>query len=106
MKQTFDEKYVTHSWTLASGETGEALAMSQFADKTVQVFGTFSTGSVSLEGSMDGTNWAALTNDGTNALTFTGGAIKSIMENPRFLRPVATTVTSVTVIVGTTGVLG
>lgn len=53
---------------------GTALKVDRFTEKTVLVGGTF-TGSMKIQGSMDGTNWAdltgAITTPSSNAITHT-----------------------------------
>jgi hypothetical protein len=77
------------TWTgLLNGDTGSRIEESDFADRTVQISGTFgSGGSVTIEGSNDGTNWDALTDPQGNAITKTAAALESITEAPRYLRP-------------------
>jgi hypothetical protein len=82
---------VVHWDTLTTTNTvGEAVAFTEFADRTVQVFGTFGAGgTVTIQGSNDGgTTWAALHEvDGTTALTFTSAGIRAILEVPALIRP-------------------
>lgn len=103
MRQRHDDGYVTYTWTLGQDETGVGTTFPGAADKkTVQATGTFSGGSVTLEGSMDGTNWFSLTSDGSSAISFSAAGGALIYENPRFFRPVAsdTASLSVEVIIG------
>ena len=74
---------------LANGDDGEAIPFSQYADKSVQVTGTFGAGgSVRFEGSNDGgTNWAPLTDVQGNALDFTSARIKQVTEVTALTRP-------------------
>jgi hypothetical protein len=78
--------------TLANGDTGAPIRMSNFQDRTVQVVGTFGvTGSVTIQGSNDdGATWATLTDPLGNALTFTAAGIKQITELPLDIRPIVT----------------
>lgn len=97
-------------WTgLLNGDTGRGEDMTRFADRTVQVKGTFGVGgSINIEGSNDGgTTWAIL-NDSRgegNALTLTAADMRTVLENPGLIRPNVTAgdgSTSLTVtIVGT-----
>lgn len=77
------------TWTaLANGQAGDNISAFQFSDKTVQVGGTFGVGgSVTIQGSNDGTTWNTLTDLQGNALTMTASAIEAISENPRYIRP-------------------
>ncbi len=57
------DSIVTMSWIgLLNGDTGAAVLITKFADKTVQVVGAFGTGgTVVMQGSNDGgTTWGAL----------------------------------------------
>ena len=76
------------SWTLANGETGEAVDFPAFADRSVQVTGTFgSGGNAKIEGSNDGTNYAVLTDPQGNALDITAAKIEAVTEVTRSIRP-------------------
>jgi hypothetical protein len=77
------------TWSgLQNGDTGAPMQEPEFSDRTVQIGGTFGAGgSVTLQGSNDGTNWAALTDPQGNAITKTVGAIETIAECPRYVRP-------------------
>lgn len=87
---------------VTASDVGEAREYAKFNDKTVQVFGTFG-GTVSIEGSNDGTNWETLTDNLGVVLEFIAKGIKLIAENPRFVRPSAGSgVSSVTVIIQAT----
>jgi len=96
--------YVT--WVLPTdADTGQPLEACFFNDKTVQVFGTAVT-SITMQGSND----PRVITDAANAVWFTlvdpqGTTIvktsafgETILENPRYIRPVLTTGTDVTVI--------
>lgn len=67
---------------------GTSLPQPNFTDRAVQVSGTFGTASVSLNGTIDGTNYHTLTDPQGNALTFTSAGIKQISEAVRELKPV------------------
>lgn len=83
---------VTLTWAnllFSTTDTGAPAQYPQFNDKTVHVVGTLGTGgSVSLEGSNDGTNWKVLTDPQGSALTFTAvNVIEAVAECPLFIRP-------------------
>lgn len=80
---------IVTTWSaLANGEAGDKASLLAYADKTVQVFGTFGAGgSVTIQGSSDGTNWATLTDNQGSDLTFTAAGIAMIIENTRYIRP-------------------
>lgn len=98
-------RYITHTWQLAQGDSGERADLGRYSDKTVQVLGTFDTASVTIEGSMDGQNWAALNGaGGVGELSGLTSATQALLiENPRYVRVPAIgggASTDVTVIVG------
>ena len=77
------------SWDdLANGQAGDAASCARWADKSVQVSGTFGAGgSVTIQGSIDGTTYADLHDPQGNALTFTAAGIEVIAENTILIRP-------------------
>ncbi|NTS33896.1 hypothetical protein HQ945_21790 [Phyllobacterium sp. BT25] len=78
----------TAQWAGETG-TGGAVQLSLFPDKTVQATGT---GTVSVQGSRDGTNWFALKNTNNTpaaiSLAAASNAADTIRENPPFIRVV------------------
>lgn len=79
-------------WTpLANGDTGapfEGDGTADFADRTVQISGTFgAAGSVNFEGSNDAVSWFILTDPQGTAITKTAAALEVIEEGPRYMRP-------------------
>jgi hypothetical protein len=87
--------------TKATDDVGRAVNLAQFADRSVQVTGTFGTGgSVRIEGSLDGTNYYALTDPQGNALDITTAKIEAVSEMTLWIRPRVTAgdgITSLTV---------
>lgn len=79
-------------WTgLLNGDTGAPLILGIYGDVSVQISGTFGTGgSVTLQGSNDGTNWIALTDPQGNAITKTAASIEQFLERTRYIRPSVT----------------
>ena len=79
------------SWApMVNGDVGSATSffLAHYRDRAVQVFGTFGTGgTVTMQGSMDGTNWATLHDPQGNALTFTAAGIKEVAEVCPYVRP-------------------
>lgn len=74
--------------TFSGTDVGTAVEMPGSADRSVQVTGTFGTGgSVRIEGSNDGTNYAVLTDPQGNALDITAAKIETVMELTRYIRP-------------------
>jgi hypothetical protein len=81
-------KFNVRQWTFTADDTGQALSMPTFGDRTIQVAGTFGSGTCTIQGSIDGTHWATLTDPLGNALTFTSDDLATITEATRFIRPV------------------
>jgi len=79
---------VLYTWTgLLNGDQGSAVEAADWADRTVQMSGTFGVGgSVTLEVSNDGTTWTALTDPQGNAVTKTAAGLEVFEEAPRFIR--------------------
>jgi len=72
----------------SSDDVGAAFEGIHYADRSVQVTGTFgSAGSVSIEGSNDGANWAALNDAQGNPLAVSLARISIIQEMTRYVRP-------------------
>lgn len=80
------------TWTgLLNGDDGSPAQWCDYADRCVQVSGTFGTGgSVTVQGSNDGTTWATLVDPQGNNLTFTAAKIEQALELPRYVRPIVT----------------
>jgi hypothetical protein len=83
---------LAHVWAgMALGDTGQEAVHSGTGDRTVQVFGTFGAGgSVTIQGTLDGTNWASLHDTNGVALTFTTAGIRTVLQNVLAIRPVIT----------------
>ena len=74
--------------TKATDDAGSPVELPNYSDRSVQVTGTFGTGgSVRIEGSLDGTNYATLTDPQGNALDVTAAKIEAISEAVRYIRP-------------------
>lgn len=74
--------------TLLNGDDGAPFEFVDWADRTIQVFGTFGAGgTVLVEGSNDGANWATLTDSNGVAMSLTAASVKQINEVPRYVRP-------------------
>lgn len=85
-----DDEVVSLTWTaMANGDIGGAGQSPRYADKSVQVVGPVTN--LPIEGSNDGTNWAALHDNLGAALIFTAAGIKVVLENTIHIRPGALT---------------
>ncbi len=84
----------SHKWlweAVGDVDTGAPLGPDaggiDFADKTVQLVGTFNNATIVIEGSNDGVTYVTLTDPQGNALSFSADAIEVILENPLYIRP-------------------
>lgn len=78
------------SWAgILNGDTFGALSVPLYADKSVSVEGTLGPATITITGSLDGTNYYTLNDPQGNALTFTSGTkrLEAILENVLFIRP-------------------
>jgi len=73
--------------TKTTDDTGSPLEMVGSADRSVQVEGVFNGGTLLLEGSNDGSNYATLTDPQGNNLSFTSATIETVAEITRYVRP-------------------
>lgn len=75
-------------WVLTSADSdGASIASSEWADRSVQVEGTFGGSTTVVQGTNDGANWQTLNNAQGTALSFTAGGMKQIVEVPERIRP-------------------
>ena len=72
---------------LDSGDVGEAVNMQDWADRSVQVTGTFGGATCVWEGSNDDTNYATLNDAFGNALSFTTSGLRCVAEAVKTARP-------------------
>lgn len=84
---------------LTTGDTGDPVDYRAYTDRAVQVTGTFGGATVTIEGTIDGTNYATLTDPQGNALSITAAKIEQVAETVVKIRPAVTggSGTSVTV---------
>lgn len=74
-------------WDLAAGETGDAVEYESFADRSVQVVGTFDGAQVVIEGSLNGVDFTSLSDPQGNVLSFSSGKIEAVLEATKAIRP-------------------
>ena len=78
----------TVSWTpVTNADTCRAVQYPEFSDKSIQVAGTFGSASVALNGSNDGTNFAALRDPSSTTIAITSAGIKAVLENTFQVQP-------------------
>jgi hypothetical protein len=77
------------SWTpLLNGDSGVPFPMPGWADRSVQVAGTFGAGGTCLiEGTNDGTNYVTLADPQGVALSITAAGLKEISQIVKLIRP-------------------
>lgn len=79
------------TWTpLLNGDVGDSFSCAPYTDKSVQVFGTFGSASLALQGSNDGTNWVALSDPQGITIAITSTGIKMVSEATVYIRPSVT----------------
>lgn len=97
------EHTVVATWaTFATADTLTPVGSrwADYSDRSVQLEGTFG-GTVTMQGSNDGTNYQSLTDPQGNAIAKSAGAIEAISEATLFVRPscgVGVTATTVTLV--------
>ena len=73
---------------LANGDDGKPIELANFADRSVQVTGEFGVGGlVRIEGSINGTDYAPLTDPQGNNLDINTAKIEAVAELVRWIRP-------------------
>jgi hypothetical protein len=79
-------------WTgLLNGDDGSAVDWTRYADRSVQFTGTFGTGgSISLQGSNNGTDWVILNDLQGSVVTKTSAGLEGVAELTRYVRPIVT----------------
>lgn len=81
-------RYIIFAWEgMASGDTAVAVELAQLADRSVQVSGAFDGATINIEGSINGVDYATLTDPQGNALSFTSGRIEGVTELVAYIRP-------------------
>jgi hypothetical protein len=77
------------TWTgLLNGDDGAPFERPGFADRSVEVLGTFGAGGTCLiEGSIGGTAYYTLTDVANAALSRTASGLRQVTENTRLIRP-------------------
>lgn len=86
---TFGDRSHVVTWTgLLNGDDGSAVELYGSTVRSMQITGTFgSGGTILIEGSNDGTNYATLTDPQGNAISKTAASIEAIEEVTRYIRP-------------------
>jgi hypothetical protein len=87
--KTFGDQSVIATWTpLLNTDSGTPLQMTGSADRSVQLFGTFGAGgTVLIEGSNDGVNYATLKDPANAPLSITAAGVHSVLPVTAYIRP-------------------
>ena len=79
------------TWTpmrYSGSDVGAPIKVHDYADRSVQVTGTFGTGgNVRIEGSNDGTNYVVLADPSSANLDIATEKIEAVLEFVRYIRP-------------------
>lgn len=84
-----NNKMNTATWALGIADTGLPVDMHRWADRTVQVSGTFGGATVTIQGSNDKITWFTLNDNTGAALAVTTAVLKLILENPIYVRAIS-----------------
>lgn len=85
---TFGNDVQVITWTpLAKGDTGTPFKNPGWADRSVQITGSFDTATITIEGSNDGTTYFTLTDPQTTSISKTSAALEQVIENTLWIRP-------------------
>ena len=78
------------TWSgIGNGDNGQTMDYPEWADRNIQVFGTFGVGgALSFEGSNDQSNWVTLHDATGSTISFSTAGVKMILENVLYVRPV------------------
>lgn len=80
--------YFTYETLTTTDDTGAAIEFDAFADRSIQVTGTFgSGGTIVWQGSNDGTNYVTMSEPDGTAISLTAAGLKSVLEITKFARP-------------------
>jgi hypothetical protein len=77
------------SWLgLGNGDSGDPISLSEMADRSIQIVGTYSTGGEAVfEGSNDGTNYATLKDPFGNDIDLLAAGLVAVTEAVLLARP-------------------
>lgn len=73
-------------WNLGNADEGNPCNLIDFADRSVQVQGTFGAATVVIEGSNDGVNYHTLRDPQGVTLSFTQAGLKQVLESCLYIR--------------------
>jgi hypothetical protein len=90
-------------WTLTDADTATEVSLAEYADRSVQVQGTFGGATITIQGSNDGTNWHTLNDFEGDALSFTSAGLRMIAEPTAYIKPVTAGGSSSSVVITIAG---
>lgn len=91
-------KGLVYTWELTEADEAAPIEVVDFADRSVQITGTFGGGNIRIEGSNDsGVNFSVLTDTQGNDLNIGTAKIEMITEVTQLLRPRVTAGSGVSV---------
>lgn len=73
--------------SVTEADTCRPVSYPQYADKTVQVAGDFGGTSVAVNGSIDGANYAPLTDQAGTVIALTSAGMKQVLQNALLIQP-------------------
>lgn len=88
--ESTDRRNVLYKWETLTDTNANGTPVRMVwnaADLVVQVVGTFATATVTMQGSLDNTNWVTLTDPSDNDLTFTAAGGSGIRDKYLWIRP-------------------
>lgn len=87
-----EHDFMLVTWSgMVNGDDGQPFILPQYADRSVQVEGTFGAGgTVVVQGTIDNSNWRTLNDPYSNAISMTVPKIEAISELVNGIRPIVT----------------
>ena len=87
-----DNSTIVVTWAnIGNADTCHEVSFPEYADRSIHVSGTFNGASVVIQGSNNGAVSFATLNDPTEtAITISTEAIRAVLENTAFIKPVIT----------------
>ena len=83
-----DQSVITVTWTgLGDADDGAPIQFGEFADRSVQVDGTWASATLVWEGSNDGTTYYTLNDPDGVAISKTANFMEAVMEGTVYARP-------------------
>ena len=83
-----DQTMSVVTWTgITSTSTCEAVKLAHWADRSVQLEGSFSSGTITITGSNSGNAYATLHDMFSNSLEFTAAGLSQICEVTGYVKP-------------------